>query len=101
MTFLIAFLILQVLQLLSVAHIGTPHVGCAVSINCRHLSNHGDCKHRRHLCVDRLRAPWRVHYPEREDQAVVGLGLLVVTHYVCRDRHLCERVPRTSMGYSE
>jgi hypothetical protein len=32
---------------------------------------------------------------------MVDLGLLVITYNVRRDRHHCERVSRTSMGYGE
>jgi len=91
----------QVLQVVSVADLGAPHVKCVVPVDSWDLPNHGDRQHWWDLCSDSVCFAGRVYHTQSQNQAMVDLGLLVIAYHVCRDCHHCERVSRTSMGYSE
>ena len=64
------------------------------------MSNDGGVQYWRKLRVDGDGDAVRVHHPETENQAVVDLGLLVVTDGICCESIRRERVSCTSMGDS-
>lgn len=64
------------------------------------MSNNGGGQHWRKLRVDGDGDAVRVHHPQTENQAVVDLGLLVVTDGVWHESSRRERVSCTSVGDS-